>query len=120
MKTLLTITLTVILAFLGAMFLGDTTPKQLGKPILNLNQPEVLVQFNSNFNKANTYKGLETLGMPYYYVNLDENINFKSKYKLKSLPTIIYFKRGVEVKRWEGNVMLKLDKSLNTFKLDLK
>lgn len=119
MKTILSISVTAIVALFTAWFLsGDKA--QPGQPKLDLSQPIVIVQFNASFNSANTYKGLETLKLPYYYVEVDKQPMLKSQHKIKSLPTVVIFKQGKEVKRWEGDVMLKLSTPLNVIKLSAK
>lgn len=119
MKTILSISVTAIVAFLTAWSLSEDKV-QPGNPNLDLSKPIVVVQFNASFNGANTYKGLETLKVPYTYIEVDKQPTLKSQHKIKSLPTVVIFKQGKEVKRWEGDVMLKLSIPLNTIKLEAK
>ncbi len=37
-----------------------------------------------------------------YKVNADDNYDLVSKYKVEALPTVVFFKDGVEVKRFKG------------------
>ena len=119
MKTLLSMATAGIVAFFTVLFFSAETA-QPGNPKLDLNQPLVVVQFNATFNAVNTYKGLETLKVPYTYLEVDKQPMLKAQHKIKSLPTIIIFKQGKEVKRWEGDVMLKLSTPLNIIKLEAK
>ena len=119
MKTILSISVTAVVAFFTAWFLSEDKV-QPGQPKLDLSQPLVVVQFNASFNSVNTYKGLETLKVPYTYIEVDKQPMLKSQHKIKSLPTVIIFKQGKEVKRWEGDVMLKLSTPLNVIKLEAK
>jgi hypothetical protein len=120
MKTLLSITITALLALLGTMFWpAQPTGPGPSKP-LNLNQPKVVVQYNASFNEANTYKNLESLNLPYYYVAVDKEAALKAQHKITKLPTIVYYQQGKEVKRWEGDVMMKISIPLNTLKLQIK
>lgn len=119
MKTLLSISVTALVACFTAWFLSEDKV-QPGNPKLDLNQPLVVVQFNASFNAANTYRGLETLKVPYTYIEVDKQPMLKTQHKIKSLPTVIIFKQGKEVKRWEGDVMLKLSTPLNIIKLEAK
>lgn len=118
MKTILVISAAITTAIVAAFSFSETG--QPGQIKLDLNKPLVVVQFNASFNAANTYKGLETLKVPYQYVEVDNQPMLKTQHKIKSLPTVVIFKQGKEVKRWEGDVMLKLSIPLNTIKLEAK
>jgi hypothetical protein len=118
MKTILIASSAVVTAIIAAFSFSES-----GQPTpikLDLNKPLVVVQFNASFNEANTYKGLETLKVPYQYVEVDNQPMLKTQHKIKSIPTVIIFRQGKEVKRWEGDVMLKLSIPLNTIKLEAK
>lgn len=79
------------------------------QPAPNLNVPKCVVNFNADFNKSNDYKWVNTPTCVYYYIDLSNNPQLKAKYKIKSLPTIIVLKGGVEAKRWEADLMFKLN-----------
>jgi hypothetical protein len=118
MKTILGIFTLLFVAMCAALF--STTGTNSNQPKLDLTKPLVVVQFNASFNSANTYKGLETLKVPYQYIEIDKQPMLKAEHKIKSLPTVIIFKEGKEAIRWEGDIMLKLSTPLNTIKLEAK
>lgn len=68
-----------------------------------------VIQFNSTWNKQNEYKWAPVNSIRYMEVDIDKHIHCKSKYKLRSLPTIIVYKNGKEISRFEANLMMKLD-----------
>lgn len=67
------------------------------------------VQFNSTWNKKNEYRWVPIKGMRYMEVDIDKFPQYRPKYKLKSLPTIILYNNGKEVKRFEADIMMKLN-----------
>ena len=80
-------------------------------PIISfIKQPGInVIQFNSTWNKQNEYKWVNIKEANYLEVDIDKNIYCKSKYKLRSLPTIIVYKNGKEVSRYEADIMMKLN-----------
>ena len=68
-----------------------------------------VLQFNSTWNKQNEYKWVPIKGVRYLEVDIDKNTHCRSKYKLRSLPTIIVYKNGKEVNRYEADIMMKLN-----------
>lgn len=103
MKSFLVIGISAILGLFAWTF---STPSQ-STP--NLTVPKCVVNFNADFNKSNDYKWVNTVGCVYYSIDLSTYPQYKTKYKIKSIPTIIVFKNGVEAKRWEADLMLKLN-----------
>ena len=82
-------------------------------------QPEgkSVIEFNAGFNIKNGYKDLGKLtGAKLYRVDIEAKPTFKEKYKIKSLPTIILFRDGVEMWRWEAGIDMKL----HTHHLDIQ
>lgn len=103
MKSFLFIGISSILSLVAWV---SISPKQT-EP--NLAAPKCIVNFNADFNKANEYKWVNTQGCIYYSINLSSYPQLKAKYKIKSIPTIMVMKNGLEVKRWEADVMFKLN-----------
>jgi hypothetical protein len=68
-----------------------------------------VLQFNSTWNKQNEYKWVPIKGVRYLEVDIDKNTYCRSKYKLRSLPTIIVYKNGKEINRYEADIMMKLN-----------
>ena len=82
-------------------------------------QPEgkSVIEFNAGFNTKNGYKDLGKLtGAKLYRVDIEAKPQLKEKYKIKSLPTLILFRDGVEMWRWEAGIDMKL----HTHHLDIQ
>ena len=67
----------------------------------------VVVEFGAPFAKGfddwNKLKNCE-----YYRIDISKYPEYKSKYKLKTLPTIIVFSNGVEEDIFKANIMLEI------------
>jgi hypothetical protein len=89
----------------------NTQPKPSQDSVfLFIRRPGVnVIQFNSTWNKQNEYRWVPVNGVKYLEVDIDKNIQYKSIYKLRSLPTIIVYKNGKEVIRYEADIMMKLN-----------
>jgi len=86
------------------------TPHQQDPVSAFINKPGTsVIQFNSTWNKQNEYKWKPVNGVRYLEVDIDNNIQYKPKYKLHSLPTIIIYKNGKEVIRYEADLMMRLN-----------
>ena len=87
------------------------------------NQPippgTVVFQFNSHWNAQNEYKWIETSKAKYFEFDLDKNPAAKTKYQIKSVPTIIIFKNGKEFKRYEGGLQMKITTPIQVIQKDL-
>lgn len=70
--------------------------------------PKVVVQFNSEWNKNNEFIWKPTQGIEYFKVDLDKNPYYKQTMKINSLPTIIIYENGKEVRRYEGGLQMKI------------
>ena len=82
-------------------------------------QPEgkSVIEFNASFNTKNGYKDLGKLsGAKLYRVDIEAKPALKEKYKIKSVPTLILFRDGVEMWRWEAGIDMKL----HTHHLDIQ
>lgn len=67
-----------------------------------------VVQFNASFNKNNEYKWNELPGINYHLIDLDKDEKMRRKMRITSVPTIVVFKNGRELKRWEGGMQFKI------------
>lgn len=83
----------------------------LSFPALSQN---ALVHINAEFNKSNDWYGLEAVeGIKVYNGYIDSNPAIKEKYNITKVPTLILFRDGEEVYRWEGALDMKLHTKLN-------
>jgi len=74
-------------------------------------QPEgkSVIEFNAGFNKDNGYRDLSRVaGAKLYRIDIEAKPALREKYKIKSLPTVIYFYDGEERYRWEAGIDMKL------------
>ena len=87
-------TLFLVLALLFSMF--------------SYGQDITLVHFNYKWNKSNTYKGLDRLRnakIQYAYV---EDQSDAIKVSIKSVPTIMIYKNGKPVGKFEAGLQMKI------------
>ena len=69
-----------------------------------------VVQFNADWNKANdvpwvqSLKDCKTIG----YTDVGKDTKAQAKYKIASVPTIIIFKDGEEVARFQADLSFKM------------
>jgi hypothetical protein len=80
--------------------------------ILSHNQPEgkSVIEFNAGFNtKTTATRDLSRIsGAKLYRIDIESKPALREKYKIKSLPTIIYFNDGQERYRWEAGIDMRL------------
>ena len=82
-------------------------------------QPEgkSVIEFNAGFNAKNGYKDLSRLeNAKLFRVDIQKQPFAKEKYKIKSVPTLILFRDGEEMWRWEAGIDMKL----HTHHLDIQ
>lgn len=105
MKTLLSISTIILIAVLT--FFSPSQPP-VAQP-LNLSASKyVVVQFNAAWHQNEDVKGLETFKwFNYQTVDIAKFPALKTKHKIVTLPTVIFYKDGLEVKRWEAGVSMK-------------
>ena len=83
----------------------------LSFPALSQN---ALVHINAEFNKSNDWYGLEAVeGVKVYNGYLESNKGMQERYNITKVPTLILYKDGVEVCRWEGALDMKIHAKLN-------
>ena len=88
----------LIASFLLLSFNADKQPE--GKSV---------IEFNAEFNTQNGFKDLSRVnGAKLYRIDIESKPGIREKYKIKSLPTIIYFNDGQERYRWEAGIDMKL------------
>lgn len=88
----------LIASFLLLSFNADKQPE--GKSV---------IEFNAGFNTQNGYKDLGRVsGAKLYRMDIESKPGIREKYKIKSVPTIIYFNDGQERYRWEAGIDMKL------------
>lgn len=68
-----------------------------------------LVHINAEFNKSNDWYGLEVVdGIKVYNGYLETNPLIKEKYSITRIPTLILYRDGEEIERWEAGLDMKL------------
>ena len=72
-----------------------------------------VVQFNANWNSANGVNWLSKLtDCKINQVDIATDKAAQAKYKIIVVPTIIVFNHGEEVKRFQANIMMKMEAKL--------
>ncbi len=72
-----------------------------------------VVQFNANWNSANGVNWLSKLtDCGTDQIDIAINKEAQAKYKIIVVPTIIVFNHGEEVKRFQANIMMKMEAKL--------
>ena len=72
-----------------------------------------VIQFNANWNSANGVNWLDQLtDCKVAQVDIATNTAAQSKHKIIVVPTIIVFNHGEEVKRYQANIMMKMEAKL--------
>jgi hypothetical protein len=107
MKTIATV---LLIALFGLLFFKKDKNQSAPNQMPDLTKGKAVVQLNYEWNKANTYKWVNTPGVNYYYLSLDKfPAEVKQQFRIKAVPTIIVLKNGKEVKRYDGGVMMKVE-----------
>lgn len=72
-----------------------------------------VIQFNANWNTANGVKWLDQLtDCKVKEICIVADKTAQSKYKIVVVPTIIVLNHGEEVKRYQANIMMKMEARL--------
>ena len=72
-----------------------------------------VIQFNANWNIANGVKWLDQLtDCKVKEICIVADKTAQSKYKIVVVPTIIVLNHGEEVKRYQANIMMKMESKL--------
>jgi RecA-family ATPase len=73
-----------------------------------------VVQFNANWNAANGVDWLSKLtDCRTDQIDIAINKEAQAKYKIVVVPTIVVFNHGEEVKRFQANIMMKMEAKLD-------
>ena len=69
-----------------------------------------VVQYNAEFNKANSVKNLQRISdARIFNAWIDKDPELKEVGRIKSVPTIIIYNDGEEIRSWEAGIMMQLD-----------
>ena len=68
-----------------------------------------VVQFNSDWNTDNSFDLTTLKDCNIFTVIICNNPKLQEKYQIKSVPTLIVYEDGIEVGRFEANLMMKLN-----------
>ena len=72
-----------------------------------------VVQFNANWNSANSVNWLDKLtDCKTSNIDIATDKAAQSKYKIIVVPTIVVFNHGEEVKRYQANIMMQIEAKL--------
>jgi len=70
----------------------------------------VVVQYNAEFNKANSVKNLQRISdAKIFNAWIDKNPELVNSSAIRSVPTIILYNDNKEIRRWEAGIMMKLN-----------
>ena len=87
---------------------------------INSKAQNAVVHINAEFNKSNDWYGLNSLdNVKVYNGYLESNSAMKEKYNISKVPTLILYRDGVEVKRWEGGLDMKLNVTPSTVQTEI-
>lgn len=83
--------------------------------------PVVVVQYMAPWPGVTAYHGLEKLqGCAYIFCDLEKSPYYKTSQKITSVPTIIVYKDGLEMKRWEGGLAMKINVPFSVIQTEVK
>jgi len=119
MKTILLSTLTLI----AGLIIGvESAPvKQPGGNVNVRAAQNVVVYFNATWNAQNHYAAVDKLtNCNIQKVMIDQAPAVQKKFNVNQVPCIIYFKNGVEVKRWEAGLPMKLSVPVQAIQSEIK
>ena len=104
MKKLIILLLILSFGFIQAQnSLNEKTFKK------SISKGVTVVEFNAPFNLDNSFQDWKNLEhCDYYQVCISGNPTLKKKYRIYSVPTII-FHNGYSGEKFKGNIMLELD-----------
>lgn len=90
--------------FLAAFFLMSFT-------ITNINKRGVVVvHYNADFNSKNNYTDIVRIkDAKVFKAWIDKDPTIKSEEGIRSIPTIVIYNNGKEIKRWEADITLSLN-----------
>jgi len=69
----------------------------------------VLVHYNAEFNASNNYTDIGKIkDAKIYEASIDGNAELQASEAIRSVPTLVLYKNGKEIKRWEAGLSLSL------------
>ena len=69
-----------------------------------------VVQFNAGFNEANKVEWVDKLtDCKKSFIDIQTNTEAAGKYKIVVVPTIVIYKGGEEVHRYQANIMMVME-----------
>lgn len=79
-----------------------------------------LVHINAEFNKSNDWYGLKVVdGVKVYNGYLESNPEIKERYNITKVPTLILYRDGKEIERWEAGLDMKLHIKANEVQAEI-
>ena len=100
---------------------SDIEPKYLTTDSFNqaINTGVVIVEFVASF--VEPFDGWQEIkDGEYYRVDIEEYPEFRKKYKVRSVPTIIVFNNGMKELVYKANIMLELDVTADEIHEDIE
>lgn len=95
------------IAFILASFTSDIKTESF---VNQWGDGVAVVQYNAVFNKTNSVKNLARLSdARVFNAWIDTHPKLKEIGRVKSVPTIVLYKDGEEIRRWEAGISMKLD-----------
>lgn len=104
--TILAISTAIVVTTASLIHHFASQPAPSGQP--DISKGKVVVQFNYDWNKQNSYKWTPMPGVKYYYMSLDKFPELKTKMKITTVPTIIVFLEGKEIGRVDGGLNMSI------------
>lgn len=119
MKPILYITLSAILGFIFGV---NSEPATQPIPTVNLRASKhVVLYFNAEWNAANHYAAVDKLtGCNIQRYMIDKSPALQKKFNVNHVPCLILFKDGVEVKRWEAGISMKITAPATQIQSEIK
>lgn len=119
MKTILLNTVVGIFCFIAGV---NSAPVKDQAPTVNVKAAQnVVLYFNAQWNAQNHYSQIDRLtNCTVQKVMIDQQPQTQKTYKVTQVPCIILFKNGVEIKRWEPGLSLKITAPLQTIQSEIK
>ena len=98
---------TLLLTFTLLLF---STAVYVSPPATALNNGVSVVEFNASFNASNSVSWMDKLiDCKGGWVDIVSNPAMQKEHKIVVVPTIIIFNEGVEVQRFQANIMMRLE-----------
>ena len=70
----------------------------------------VVVHYNAEFNSSNNYTDIVKIkDAKIFKAWIDKSPEIKAQERIRSVPTIVLYKNGKEIKRWEAGLSLSLN-----------